>query len=67
MSEENMVMSLEEIQHAILNPDFITHLHGLHISNRWGDVNGRQFLLNVYKLCERQQELLQELKDIKKG
>lgn len=52
-----MVMSVDEIKNAILNPDLIKHLHGVKISNQFGQVDGRQFLLDVYRLCEKYEEL----------
>jgi hypothetical protein len=63
MPKEKMVMSIEEIKNAMLNPDLIKHLHGVKISNQWGNVDGRQVLLDVYRLCEKHEELLKEIND----
>lgn len=66
MPKEEMKMSVEEIKNAILNPDLIKHLHGLNISNQWGNIDGRQLLLDVYRLCEKHEEMKKELDEIKK-
>ena len=58
MPKENMKMSIEEIKNAMLNPDLISHLNGLKISNRWGDIDGKQLMIDVYRLCEKHEELL---------
>ncbi|PMC36286.1 hypothetical protein CJ195_15880 [Bacillus sp. UMB0899] len=65
MPKEKMKMSIEEIKNAMINPDFVTHLHGLKISNQWGDIEGRQLILDVYRLCEKYTEIEKELSDIK--
>ncbi|MCU5391861.1 hypothetical protein OCE55_28110 [Bacillus paranthracis] len=56
-------MSIDEIKNAVLNPDLIKYLHGVNISNQWGGINGRQLLLDVYRLCEKHEDLLKELND----
>ncbi|MEB9552355.1 hypothetical protein P4J22_23605 [Bacillus cereus] len=60
-----MKMSLDEIKNAVLNPDLIKYLHGVNISNHWGAINGRQLLLDVYRLCEKHEDLLKEWNDLK--
>lgn len=65
MPKEEMKMSIEEIKNSLLNPDLIKHLHGLKISNKWGNIDGRQLLLNVYRLCEKHEGIEKELEDIK--
>ncbi|ASI81096.1 MULTISPECIES: hypothetical protein [Bacillus cereus group] len=63
MPKEEMKMSIDEIKNAVLNPDLIKYLHGVNISNQWGGINGRQLLLDVYRLCEKHEDLLKELND----
>jgi len=53
-------MNASEIKNAIINPELIGHLHGLKIQNQWGTIDGRQFLLDVYNLCEQHEELLKK-------
>lgn len=65
MPKEELKMSIEEIKNAMLNPDLIKHLHGLEISNQLGTVDGRQLLLDVYRLCEKHAQITKELSDIK--
>lgn len=65
MPKEEMKMSTDEIKNAVLNPDLIKYLHGVNISNQWEAINGRQLLLDVYRLCEKHEDLLKELNDIK--
>ncbi|EOO25001.1 hypothetical protein IIU_06574 [Bacillus cereus VD133] len=65
MPKEEMKMSTDEIKNAVLNPDLIKYLLGVNISNQWGAINGRQLLLDVYRLCEKHEDLLKELNDIK--
>lgn len=65
MPKEEMKMSTDEIKNAVLNPDLIKYLHGVNISNQWWAINGRQLLLDVYRLCEKHEDLLKELNDIK--
>ncbi|WP_028393997.1 hypothetical protein [Bacillus cihuensis] len=66
MPKEQMKMSIAEIKNSMLNPDLIKHLHGLNISNQWGQIDGRQLILDVYRLCEKHEELLKELEDSKR-
>ncbi|ACK92791.1 MULTISPECIES: hypothetical protein [Bacillus cereus group] len=63
MPNEEMKMSIDEIKNAVLNPDLIKYLHGVSISNQWGAIDGRQLLLDVYRLCEKHEDLLKELND----
>jgi len=65
MPKEEMKMSIDEIKNAILNPDIIKHLHGLKISNEWGNIDGRQLLMVLYRLCEKHEEIQKELEEIK--
>ncbi len=65
MPKEEMKMSIDEIKNAVLNPDLIKYLHGVNISNQWGAIDGRQLLLDVYRLCEKHEDLLKELNDLK--
>lgn len=51
-------MNASEIKNAVLNPEMIRHLYGLKIDNQWGVVNGRQFLIEVARLCDKHEELL---------
>ena len=61
MPKEPMIMTTADIKNAILHPDLIKHLHGVVISDQWGEINGRQLLLDVYRLCEKHEELLKEV------
>ncbi|MES9782175.1 hypothetical protein ABWK43_15045 [Bacillus thuringiensis] len=65
MPKEEMKMSTDEIKNAVLNPNLIKYLHTVNISNQWGAINGRQLLLDVYRLCEKHEGVLKELNDIK--
>lgn len=65
MSQEKMKMSIEEIKNAMLNPELIKHLHSLKISNQWGDIDGRQLILDVYRLCEKHEKLQEKSNNIK--
>lgn len=56
-----MKMSTAEIKNAMMHPDLIKHLYGVNISDQWGEVNGRQILIDVGKLCDKHEELLKEL------
>lgn len=66
MPKEPMVMSIDEIKTAMLNPDTIKHFYRFYVSNRWGEINGRQLLLDIYRLCEKHEEVLKELEDYKR-
>lgn len=69
MPKKQMKMTVEEIKYAMINPEIIKHLHGLKVSNQWGTVDGRQLLLDVYRLCQKYEELQSEIRsrdDIKK-
>ncbi|KAB2491191.1 hypothetical protein F8158_28255 [Bacillus cereus] len=65
MPNKEMKMSIDEIKNAVLNPDLIKYLHDVNITNQWGAIDGRQFLLDVYRLCEKHEGLLKELNDLK--
>lgn len=65
MSKEEMKMSIEEIKNAMLHPDLIKHLYGVKINDKWGNINGRQLLIDVYKLCEEYECIKKEIEDIK--
>jgi hypothetical protein len=60
MPKEPMKMTVEEIKDAMINPEIIKHLHGLKVSNQWGTIDGRQLLIDVYRLCQKYEELQSE-------
>ncbi|WP_350303312.1 hypothetical protein [Bacillus pumilus] len=65
MSQEEMKMSIEEIKNAMLHPDLIKHVYDLKINDKWGNIEGRQLILDVHRLCEKYEILKKEIEDIK--
>jgi hypothetical protein len=61
MLKEPMKLTIDEIKNSMIHPDLIKHLHGLKISNQWGEIDCRQILLDVYVLCVKHEELRQEV------
>jgi len=65
MSQEEMKMSIEEIKNAMLHLDLIKHLYGLKINDKWENIEGRQLIVDVHRLCKRYEILKKEIEDIK--
>lgn len=63
MPNQPMKLSVDEIKEAMLNPELITHLHGFKASNQWGDIDGRQLLIDIYRLCIKHEQLTAKTED----
>lgn len=61
MPREPMILTTTDIKNTMLHPELIKYIHGVDISDQWGQVNGRQLIIDVYRLCEEHEELLKEL------
>ncbi|WP_144514866.1 hypothetical protein [Bacillus pumilus] len=65
MSKEEMKMSIEDIKNAMLHPDLIKHLYGVKINDSWGNVDGRQLVIDVYKMCEEYECIKKEIEELR--
>lgn len=65
MPKEKTKMSVEEIKDALLKPVLINHLYNLKVSNQHENFDGKNFLLSVYGLCVKYEEIQKELDDLK--
>lgn len=56
-------ITIPEVKKALLNPDVIQQLYDMDVDNIWGDVKGKKLLLDMYRICERCEELETILKE----
>ena len=58
--------TIQEVKKALLNPDVIQELYAMDVTNMWGSVTGKKLLLDMYRICERCEELETMLDEQKK-